>query len=193
MAALKKVFQQVALAAAVSVTSVGAMAANPGQVGLGSSQGDFDVLLNKQDNIIINNLSDMVLASFIEANGDYLGAQNVCVGRAGTGDYRITATSEGGYVMSADDGSGGSLATTINYEVRFDDVVDGVTGFDGGNVLLNGVQYPTNFTTNLTDVQCNDGSAPPNSTIWVRAVGTDIDAAQPGEYRDTVTVTVAVN
>ncbi|WP_263080768.1 hypothetical protein [Endozoicomonas sp. Mp262] len=178
-----------ALAVAVGTVSAGAMAANQGTVGPGSSQGDFEVSLNKQDNIVINNLDDMVLAGFIEdGSGDYLGAQNVCVGRAGTGDYRITASnSSGNFEMSA----GGAVTTKIGYQVYFEDDLKGVASIGDGEELLNGVQYPDNFTTVLTDAECVPGTT--NSTIWVRADGTDIGNADPGVYNDTVTVTVAVN
>ena len=196
MATLKKALQQLTLAAAVSAVAGAAIAAtNPAAPTLGSSQGDFDVTLNKQDLIIINNFRDMVLAEFIDSpSGDYLGSQNLCVGRAGAtsgtaASYAITASNSGsGFALT--NGGGPGPGNAIAYQVYFNNEVQGVQEFAGKPELEHSVQN-VSFDTNLNETQCTGGTT--NSTIWVKALGTDIQAANPGVFTDTVTVTVAVN
>ncbi len=190
-------FKQLVLASALSAVAGGAIAAtNPAGPTLGSSQGDFGVTLNKQDKIIINNFQDMVLAQFIESGtGDYVGSQNVCVGRAGASggsaaSYAITASNAAGdFKLNGSDGNG-PVNTKISYKVFFNNAVEGVQNFGSQTELKNGIQ-DVSFNTNLAETECTTGTV--NSTIWVKANGGEIDTAAPGVYTDTVTVTVAVN
>ena len=182
------------LAATSSITIA---ATNPIAPTAGVSQGDFSVNLNKEDMIIINNFQDMSLAQFISnPSGDYLGAQNVCVGRAGasagnTSGYSITASnSKGSFFLN--NGSDPSIVeNNISYQVYYMDSVLSVQEIDQGNELAQGIQNSNSFSTELADTQCTAGAS--NSTVWVKASGADIASANTGTYTDTITVTVAVN
>ena len=178
-------------------SSITFAATNPIAPTAGVSQGDFLVSLNKEDMIIINNFQDMSLAQFVSnPSGDYLGAQNVCVGRAGaslgnTSGYSITASnSKGSFFLN--NGSDPSVdENNIGYQVYYMDSVLSVQEIDQGNELAQGIQNSNSFSTELADTQCTAGAS--NSTVWVKASGADIASANTGTYTDTITVTVAVN
>ena len=194
MKTITKILKQLTLAAAVSaIAGVAVAATNPGAPTPGSSQGDFDVTLNKQDLIIINNFQDMVLAQFIAAGGDFVGSQNLCVGRAGASggsaaSYAITASNaKSSFALN---NGGATPQDNIPYQVFFNNAVQGVQEFGGKTELQHSVQQ-VGFDTELPETGCTGGAT--NSTIWVKAAGADIAAANTGVFTDTVTVTVAVN
>ncbi|MDD7805701.1 MAG: hypothetical protein PUP46_09130 [Endozoicomonas sp. (ex Botrylloides leachii)] len=191
---LKK-FTLAVVASAVASTAVAAT--NPAAPTGGSSQGDFDITLNKEDLIIINNFENMYLAQFIEngPNGDYLGSQELCIGRAGA-----SVESELGYAITASNAKANFIlnngnddtvpANNIGYKVYFADKSLGVQQFAQGIELVHSMQNMNDFNTDMAETGCVPGTN--NSTVWVKADGGQVANAAPGVFTDTVTVTVAV-
>ena len=137
------------------------------------------------------------LAQFIEdGSGDFLGSQNLCVGRAGASDgnelgYAITASNARSNFFLNNGSDAGTPTNNIGYQVYFNNAVQGVQQFGDGQELEHSIQNLNSFNTELAETECTGTTV--NSTVWVKASGPQIAAAVPGTYTDTVTVTVAVN
>jgi hypothetical protein len=171
-----------ALAAGSALISGGALAADDGLLGVGaagtaSSQGEAQVRLIVPHLVQISNMNDFY--DLDNTNG-YSLTDGVCI-YSNSGAYDIQANSTNtsaagtfqvtdgsnyvGYTVAVDDGSG-----TLN------------TSLVESGTVSTGLPAPSQ-----TSVNCGGGT---NVDLTVTAVSTEVQAAPPGTYNDTLTLLV---
>ena len=171
-------------------------AASQGQVAEHKSQGEFNVGLQLEDGIIINNLQDMYLAEYNNARNLRAG-QYFCIGRTGAsqangGDlrYTIQATSirsrSGFYLRNS---RSNSSADQIKYKIYFLERKENLNRQAGVELYHNQVNH-NNFRTRLPARQCN--STAENASLWVTVDQNDLGSRMAGQYMDTVMLTVSI-
>jgi len=160
----------VAMATAGLTVSTFSMAATNGSVGP-TSAGTAIINLTIPSLIRITDLADVNLGIY---NGDGLdrsGASPACVRRNSAGNYSVTATSaNGSFVLTS------VPATTIPYALTW-----------GGTALAYGAALGGQVADSATLGAC----VPVAGKLSVNVPAAGMDAAEPGAYADTVTVTVA--
>lgn len=161
----------VAVAAAGVAFSGVSMAATDGTVGATSS-GTSVITLTIPSLIKVSGFTDIALGTY---NGDGVarsGASAACVSRNSAGNYTVTATS----TNTSFNLKSGALATTIPYSVTW-----------GGAALT----YNTALGGQVADSSTLAACTPVAGKLGVSVPAAGMDAALPGSYTDTVTITVA--
>ena len=183
------------LAASAGLSAGSAMAATDGTVGA-TSQGDFDITLQIRGEVLINGLEDVTFGAPL-ASGDLLGGTNHCVAStASANKYVITAASDNpnGSEFRMQQGASGNF---VKYSVFYKSADEVLTGLPGDEIKLDQGAFNNNggtgFTGASTTASCNSTDGADNATIWIQVLATDANAAatNPGDYTDTLTLTVA--
>lgn len=160
----------VAMAAAGVAVSATSMAATNGNVGT-TSAGTAVINLTIPSLIRITDLADVNLGTYNGDSIDRTGSSPACVRRNSAGNYSVTATSaNGSFVLTS------VPATTIPYTLTW-----------GGTGLTYGAALGGQVADSATLGSCT----PVAGKLGVNVPAAGMDAAQPGAYTDTVTVTVA--
>lgn len=150
-----------------------ALAATDGTLGL-TSEGESLITLIKQNAVQITDVADLNLGTFATATADVVGSDNVCV-----------FSSTGGYNVEID----GSVAGTFELDSAGDKLAYSVTwAANGGAAAAVTAGTPiTGLTGDSTSLNCGGGT---NATFEVTVAQAAFNAADPGTYTDTLTLTV---
>ena len=168
-----KTFKITLVALAVAATGVVSAATSDGTIGTDST-GTADVTLIKQDAVQITNVDTLDLGTHATLAADRTADDDVCVFNS-TSSYNITFTSANGS-FELQDG-----ANSIPYSVAWSS--------NGGAVVP--VAYSTAITGNTGDAtSLTCGAAVTNANFAVTVTAADFNAANPGNYSDTLTLFV---
>lgn len=138
----------------------------------------FAFCMSASADVKISNLDDFNFGRY-SGNGNLRNDDNICINTIPNANYRITFWGSG---------AGGSFEITngvnaLGYRVRFNDRARR----NGGRTMTPGVPL-TNRRRATTDIDCPSGL---NANIDIRFRRQDLQAAAPGRYIGTLTVTVA--
>jgi hypothetical protein len=152
-----------------------ALAASDGSFGL-VSLATTEVSIIRGETTQATGLEDMILAPWSEGDPAPVGLATACI-YTSTGSYQVAATSANGAGGRFRLASGTSF---MNYIVRWNDGVSGLTAIANGSPM-------TGLVGDTTSTTCN-GSNP--ATIQVRIPNNQIQSAPIGNYADTLTVVI---
>lgn len=170
-------FRTLALVAIATLANPATLfAASDGNLGL-ISQGTTEISIIRGDTAQASGLEDIVLAPWSQGQPPPVGTATACI-YTSTGNYQVSASSANGTGTTFRLASGTNF---INYVVRWNDGVSGLTRLDNGLPL-------TGLAGDSTSTNC--GGADP-ATIQVRINNTQIESAPTGNYNDTLTVIIA--
>lgn len=144
-------------------------AAQDGTIGATSS-GESDVTLTKQNAVLISDVSDLDLGSFISTAIDLEAFDDVCIFNS-TSNYQVTITSANAAFALSDGGTG-----TIPYSMTWAD----------STATANNVAYNTAIPSlqgDRTSTTCGGGT---NARFTVSVAAADFNSAAPGSYTDTL-------
>jgi len=166
-----KYFKIALVTSAIAATGI-VSAATDGNLGVDST-GTSEVTLIKQDAVQITNVGDIDLGTHATLAGNQVVDDDVCVFNS-TSSYEITFTSaNGAFVLedgansipyTVDWSSNGGAAADVTYNTAI-----------GGN------------TGDATSLTCGGGT---NANFEVTVTAADFNAANPGNYTDTLTIFV---
>lgn len=147
---------------------------------LPSTGGSEDVTLTINDIVHISGLSTIALGTYSGNSLPKSASDNFCVYRNGTGNYKLTIASANasGTQLRLYDGT-----NYINYTLDYTDASGTSTNI--GTVTASS-RAAGGVATNATCV----GHTADNGTMTATVTATDLDAAQPGIYTDTLNLTV---
>ena len=168
MKTLGKVILVTALGVAAS-----AHAASDGTLGA-TSVGESEVTLIKDNAVMITNVADLDLGTHSTTATSLTASDDVCVFNS-TATYNVTVTSLNG-AFALTDGT-----NTIDYSLTWADSA-GVPAPVLYNTTLPGLQG------DRTSTNCNGGT---NAAFAVEVAALDFNTAAPGNYTDTLTLTIA--
>lgn len=169
--------------------AVPAPATNPAAPVVGtlpSTGGSLDVQLVIADVVHISGLDSIDLGTYA---GDSLPMTNsatpetFCVFRNGDGDYELTLTSANatlGGVHQLSNGAGGLIPYVLDYSDAAGSITD----------LLSSATAVTRTGGGVASNPTCDANTANNASIVVTVDDLDLDAADPGTYDDTITITV---
>jgi hypothetical protein len=173
-------------AASLATLSLNVSAAtNPtGPSTSGSSNGDFDITLTVEEQIIVTNFDDMDLFTNTATLGQPIeGYENICVGGIGFANYGVN--------LSSDNGSTGGAGATpfqlngstqnLEYTASF---INNTSSTSGTSADASG-DISGSFPRAST-VAC----ATDNARVIVAVAAADWESATEASYTDTLTVTV---
>lgn len=163
---------RIAVLASLTAMSGSAFAATQGQLGA-TSTGTAIINISKGNAVQITNLDDINLGAQGNLTATATESDDVCV-FSSTGGYNITLTSTNGVFELTD----ANTTTSIPYSV---DWIAGTTTTAVYDTAITGL------TGDSTAVDCNAGT---NATFSVSVTAPDFNAADPGNYSDTLTMLV---
>ena len=148
------------------------MAATDGTLG-STSTGTAIINISKQNAVKITNLDDLDLgtAGFLSATAT--ASDDVCV-YSSTGGYNITITSANGTFQLEDDNTPTNIPYSLNWTA-------GATTAVTYNTAIVGL------VGNQSAVDCGGST---NASFEVSVTAADFNAADPGSYTDTLTLSV---
>lgn len=155
---------------------VGAAAAVTG------TTGTVDVTLTIADIVHISGLAELAMGTYAGDSVDETTTDTFCVFRNGTGNYNLTLTSANATAGGVHQLASG--ANKIPYTLSYDDA-----GAPVANILSSVVPVARNGGGVALNPTCSANTAD-NGTLAVTVAAADMDAAQPGNYLDTITITV---
>ena len=164
-----------ALATIAGLAPATATAATDGAFGL-TSIGTTDISIIRGETAQATGLEDIVLAPWTEGDIAPRGTATACI-YTSTGTYQVSASSSNGAGGNFRLSSGTSF---INYRVRWNDGVNGLTRLSNGTPA-------GGFVGDSTSLNC--GGANP-ATIQVNITNAEISAAPIGTYSDTLTIMI---
>lgn len=162
---------KVVLVAALGMAAT-ANAALDGTLGA-TSTGESDVILIKDNAVMITDVGDLDLGTHNSTATDLGASDDVCVFNS-TATYNVTVTSANAAFNLV------SGANTIPYSLTWAD----------SSTVANPVVYNTAMTGLLgdrTSISCGGGT---NATFAVNVAANDFNNAPPGSYADTLTLTI---
>jgi len=197
--------------AAAALSSMGAMAATQGTVGL-TSTGDVTVTVSKGNVVRISQLTDIYLGNLLDGHALTAASSDACV-YASFGNYTVDMSSLNGsaYVplvqgSCPDPTLGGD--PTICDDLILDGTNDGSLAVNATFVMANGpdtVAYTARFNGdtytgagslgpyagNPTEPDCNTFG--PNATVTAELAAGALTGATDGYYQDLLTIVVTPN
>ncbi|MFK7994153.1 MAG: hypothetical protein AB8B87_08440 [Granulosicoccus sp.] len=169
-----KNLNKVILVTALSVVaSAAAHAATQGTIGA-TSTGTSDVLLVKQNAVMITDVADLDLGTLNNTAVDLVASDDVCVFNS-TSSYEVTVTSANAAFALSDGATG-----TIPYAVTW--------ASNGGAAAA--VAYNTGIGGLLGDQASTSCGGGTNATFAVSVLAADFNSADPGTYSDTLTLMI---
>lgn len=163
------------LIASALIISGTATAASDGTLG-SNSIAESDVTVIKDDAVQISDVGDIDLGSHATLTADAVGSDDVCI-FSSTTNYNVTVDSANGDFNLVDG------AASIPYSLTWTSNGGSATTMSNGATL-------TGLTGDSTSVICA-GTGGHNATFEVTVAAADYNAAIPGTYIDTLTITVA--
>lgn len=157
---------------ALLLSTTHATAATDGFLGT-SSEGTSVITIVKQDAVQISDVDDLYLGVMGTLTSNKVVGDDVCV-FSSTGAYSLTASSVNGSFALMDS----NASTDIPYVLQW--VTSTVRTVNYGSAL-------TNITGESRSLNCNGSS---NARFQVVIVPDDFNEAEPGSYRDTLTLLV---
>ena len=165
----------IAILCCLALSSQG-WAASDGSFGL-TSVATTEISIIRGETARASGLDDIILSPWSDGDPAPVGTTSACI-YTSTGNYQVTATSANGAGTRFRLTTG---STFMNYVVRWNDGVTGLT------TIGNGVPV-TGLVGETTSLTCN-GSNP--AMIQVRIPAPQIQGAPIGNYGDTLTVVIA--
>lgn len=163
---------RLALAATLTLATGMATAATDGSLA-STSSGTSVITMTKQDAVQISGIDDINLGIRGNLSATEVGSDSLCV-FSSTGAYSIVVTSSNGSFELMDSNN----TTAIPYSV---DWIVASTRAVSYNTPLAGL------IGNSTAVDCEGNT---NATFQVSVEAADFNSAEPGDYRDTLTLLV---
>lgn len=131
------------------------------------------VTIVKPDNVRISDVDDLVLGSFSSLSNSLTVLDALCV-YSSSGAYGVTITSSNGDFALKDD----ETATTIPYAIDW--LAGSLISVDYGSVLVG-------LSGDASNVDCGGSS---NAGFQATVTAADFNAADPGDYSDTLTLLI---
>jgi len=154
-----------------SVMTGSTVAATVGSLGATSS-GTSVINLDKQEVVVATDISDLHMGLAGSLNSTVTASDDVCV-YTSTGAYSLNISSSNGSFYLSDD----NATTDIPYSVGW--------GTDSSNDV---VAYNTDISGLLGDSRSINCNELPNALLSISVTAPDFNAADPGNYTDTLTL-----